>query len=166
MLIAPAAPADVAALTAIAHAAKRHWGYPETWIRQWADSLTLTPDYLARHAVFVVREEEEIIGFCALKWEQRPAGTQALPAAGDAQLDHLWVLPAAMGKGIGRALFAHARQHARELGARRLWVESDPHAKAFYRHMGMTVSGRRPAPMDGTARFLPLLEMALGESDA
>ena len=63
-----------------------------------------------------------------------------------------------MGRGIGRALFEHAEQHARQHGAKRLWVESDPHAEAFYRHMGMTVFGQQPAPMEGQPRFLPLLE--------
>jgi len=161
MLIEPAVPADVTVLTAIAHAAKRHWGYPEAWIRQWATTLTLTPDYLARHAVFVARERDKVVGFCALTLEQRPAGTRALHETGDTQLDHLWVLPAAMGRGIGRVLFTHAQQHARQLGARRLWVESDPHAEDFYRHMGLTVFGRQPAPMDGQERFLPLMEMRL-----
>ena len=37
---------DAATLTAIAHAAKRHWGYPEQWIESWSDQLTLSAAYL------------------------------------------------------------------------------------------------------------------------
>lgn len=160
-LLSPAVPADAPALTAIAHAAKRHWGYPEEWIRRWADTLTLTPEYLARHAGFVARVGEEIVGFCALQLEPRPAGTRALHEAGDAQLDHLWVRPEAMGKGIGRALFAHVERYAHQQGTRRLWLESDPHAEGFYRRMGMFVIGRRSAPMEATPRFLPLMEKTI-----
>jgi GNAT superfamily N-acetyltransferase len=146
----PATVADAPALTAIAHAAKRHWGYPEEWIRRWADGLTLTPAYIGQNLVFIAREGETIRGFHALVLQ-----------GNDAQLDHLWVLPDAMGQGIGRALFEHAENCARQNGATRLWVESDPHAESFYRHLGMTVFDQTPAPMDGQPRFLPLLEKVL-----
>lgn len=146
----PAQPADASSLTAIAHAAKRHWGYPEEWIMRWTETLTVTADYIERHAVFMAREEGTVVGFHALVWK-----------SDGAQLDHLWVRPTAMGKGAGRMLFAHAESLARQKGARRLWVESDPHAEGFYRHMGMTVYGQQPAPMDDQPRFLPLLEKQL-----
>jgi GNAT superfamily N-acetyltransferase len=153
--IVSAAADDAPVLTTIAHAAKRHWGYPEDWIRRWADTLTLTPDYLARHAVFVARETTEeqpsIVGFHALIFDH-----------GEAQLDHLWVRPETIGKGIGRALFKHAEQLARRRGAHRLWVESDPHAEGFYQRMGLTLVGRLPAPIDcEPGRTLPLLEKRL-----
>ena len=159
--IEPAPRAAAPGLTVIAHAAKRHWGYPEEWLGRWADTLTLTPEYIATYPTFMARTPDGIVGFYALILEplgrpRRPAGAPALSS--DAQLDHLWVLPAAMGRGIGRKLFEHAESCARENGATRLWVESDPHAEPFYRHLGMTVFGRTPAPMDDQARFLPLLE--------
>src|SRR5438445_217906 len=42
---------DAESLTAIAHAAKRSWRYPEEWIRLWADELTVTPDFIERNRV-------------------------------------------------------------------------------------------------------------------
>jgi len=39
-----AVPAEAGLLTEIAHAAKRHWGYPENWIRRWKSDLTITPE--------------------------------------------------------------------------------------------------------------------------
>src|SRR6478736_9546853 len=146
-IIDQARPGEAAKLTAIAHAAKRHWGYPEAWIARWAGTLTLTPGYIAAQPTFAARVGEEVVGFHALVLQGAAA-----------QLDHLWLLPAAMGQGIGRALFEHAEAFARQNGAKRLWVESDPHAEKFYQHMGMTVYGRQPAPLDGQPRFLPLLE--------
>ncbi len=150
MHIAAARPDDAAALTAIAFAAKRHWGYPETWIRQWTGQLTISPAYLATHPTFAAWENDERLGFGAVQL-----------VAGDAVLDHLWVLPAAMGRGVGRALFAHGEALARAGGATRLRITGDPHAEGFYRRMGATLCGRDPANMDGEERFLPRFEKAL-----
>ena len=104
----------------------------------------------AQHDVVVARVGERPLGFYALRF-----------ADGAAQLDHLWVLPEEMGRGIGRALFAHAEAAARQRGASRLRVESDPHAEGFYQRMGLVRCGEVPAPMDGQPRVLPLLEKEL-----
>jgi GNAT superfamily N-acetyltransferase len=156
MRIDPARPEDAVALTAIAHAAKRHWGYPEEWIARWSGLLTITPEYLATHPVLVAVMAGRVVGFCALALA---AGEGGRPAT--AQLDHLWVLPDAMGQGVGRALFNAAEIHARSSGAARLWLEGDPHAEGFYLRMGMVRFGAVPAPMDGQARELPLMEKLL-----
>ena len=44
---------DADALTEIAFAAKRHWRYPENWIRQWQEALTITPEYVIENPTFV-----------------------------------------------------------------------------------------------------------------
>ena len=141
---------DAAALTAIAFAAKRHWGYPDSWMQHWTTALTLSDDYVAAHPTFVAVIDGSPAGFCAVQFR-----------ADEAQLDHLWVLPAAMRRGIGSALFARAEQAARERGARRLTIVGDPHAEGFYLKMGARVYGRELAAIDGVERFLPLLEKPL-----
>jgi hypothetical protein len=47
MQIVRAKPQEAEALTEIAHAAKRHWGYPEPWIQNWRDILTMRPEFIA-----------------------------------------------------------------------------------------------------------------------
>jgi GNAT superfamily N-acetyltransferase len=150
MKIVQARPEDADALTEIAHAAKRHWGYPESWILHWQQALTITPDYIAAHPTFTAVADAQLLGFCALRLHQD-----------EALLDHLWVRPSAMGGGIGRTLFARAEAAARHAGVRQLKIVGDPHAEGFYRRMGATVCGREPAAMDGVERYLPLLEKAL-----
>lgn len=145
-----AEPDEAAALTAIAHAAKRHWGYPDAWIAEWRDALTLAPAYILGHAVFVAVEEDEPRGFYALSMED-----------GLAELDHLWMEPGWMGRGLGRALFEHAVATARAAGAARLQIDSDPHAEAFYLRMGARRTGEIPADVDGVHRVLPRLEVML-----
>jgi GNAT superfamily N-acetyltransferase len=138
---------DASALTAIAHAAKRHWGYPEAWVQRWRDALTLTPEYIAANACFVAADERgELLGFAALRQD-----------AGEFWIDHVWVLPAAMGRGIGRRLFEQCEEAARRAGATRLKIEADPNAEAFYARMGAHTVGRVPSPMDGVERFLPIM---------
>ncbi len=150
MRISRARSADAARLTRIAFAAKRTWGYPQAWIQQWAGTLTITPAYLRRHPTFCARVGKSIAGFCALKLGRTLAA-----------VDHLWVAPEHAGRGIGRALFQHGETRAREAGARKLTIESDPHAEDFYRRMGARRVGRRAAPIGGVKRFLPLLEKKL-----
>jgi len=73
---------DAPTLTQIAHAAKRHWGYPENWIESWRDVLTMRPEFIA-----------ENISYCAIE-NDRPIGFYVLTTEDDGiHLDHLWILP-------------------------------------------------------------------------
>ena len=40
-------PEEADTLTEIAHAAKRHWKYPESWIQQWQTDLTITREFIS-----------------------------------------------------------------------------------------------------------------------
>jgi ribosomal protein S18 acetylase RimI-like enzyme len=142
---------EAAALTAIAHAAKRHWGYPEAWIAHWRDALTLTPAFIRDHAVFVAADAGD-----------QPRGFYALSIDGaDAVLEHLWIDPESMGRGLGRALLSHAVETARAGGAARLEIDADPHAEPFYRRMGARRIGEVRADVDDVRRVLPRLEIRL-----
>jgi GNAT superfamily N-acetyltransferase len=150
MRISSAKPEDSAALTEIAFSAKRHWGYPERWIRRWKRILTLTPAYIRAHPTYAARAGARIVGFAALKLD----GAVAI-------LDHIWVSPAQIGGGVGSLLFLRCEREARRMGATVLKVESDPNAEEFYHAMGAITVGRTAAPMDGKKRYLPLLEKKL-----
>jgi len=136
---------DAGRLTEVATAAKRHWGYPESWIEAWRDDLTVTPEMIAIQSVFkAVNGREEVVGFYALR---------ATGAGGE--LEHFWVLPHAMGRGLGRGLFEHALARARDAGFRELHIDADPHAAGFYEKMGAEPAGAVEAPMDGRPRERP-----------
>lgn len=143
-------PAEALTLTAIAFAAKRHWGYPEAWIQRWAASLTFSPEYIAQHPCFSAKEDGVTIGCAALHME-----------ADVGWIDHVWVTPAAMRRGIGSLLFQRCEDEARCVGGTRLMVEADPHATEFYARMGAREIRREPAPMDGVERFLFIMEKIL-----
>jgi GNAT superfamily N-acetyltransferase len=148
--IVPARPTDGAALSAIAWNAKAHWGYPGTWLEQWREHLTITPAFIAANPTFVaLSKSAEAIGFSSL----RQTGNAL-------QLEHLWVLPAHMGRGLGRALFEHAARVAART-ANSLTIESDPNAEGFYLRMGAVRLGTVSSEIDGRRRELPLFTFDL-----
>jgi ribosomal protein S18 acetylase RimI-like enzyme len=62
-----------------------------------------------------VAHDQRICGFAAVEYEAWHARLV---------LWHLYVAPEHRRAGIGRALLARAEQHGRELGARRVWLET------------------------------------------
>jgi GNAT superfamily N-acetyltransferase len=149
MKIIRAKPADAEALTEIAHAAKRHWGYPEKWIAAWREILTMRPEFIASNVAHMAMEDR-VVGFYVLTTEEDGI-----------HLDHLLVLPTAMRRGIGRALFEHAVAAATNLGFDSIKIEADPNAEEFYKRMGATRVGTSVSRVEGTKRELPLLEFRM-----
>jgi len=151
MEIRRARPNEAEVLTEIAHAAKRHWKYPEDWINQWKLELTITPEFITENEVFVALIDGQVAGCCAL-----------VIADSLAEIEHMWMRPEHMGSGIGRALFEHAKHRAKERGARALELSADPNAEGFYAHMGAKRIGEVSAGMSGQEnRTLPRMRMAL-----
>ena len=133
-------------LTGIAQDAKRYWGYPEHWLKAWADDLTIRPDFVENNPVYVAEEDGKVLGF------------YALVMGGDkAQLDHLWVAPAQIGSGVGKELFLHAMQNAAGQNVAAVEISSDPNAQGFYQKMGAHRIGETVAEIDGQPRVLPRL---------
>ena len=136
---------DAAELTRIAFAAKRHWDYPEEWIELWAEELTIDAGYIAANWVLAATVGSRIVGWCAV-----------IEDRGEYWLDYCWVLPAAAGNGVGRALVERSFGYAAESQSRTLKVIADPNAEGFYRRLGFRLIGARPSRAAG--RRLPLLE--------
>jgi GNAT superfamily N-acetyltransferase len=153
MTITPALPSEADTLTEIAFAAKRHWKYPESWIAHWRTVLTITPEFVATHETFAAREGQRILGFAAL-----------VVQADELHLEHLWVLPAEMEHGVGRALFRHAQRRAQDLGFETFEVDSDPNSAGFYEHMGAERIGTIRTLIDGTLRELPVFRVHAQQS--
>ena len=64
-------------------------------------------------------------------------------------LEHFWVLPGQMGKGVGRALLVYARGLAAAGGANRISIDADPYAERFYRACGANTVDIKAAPIPG-----------------
>lgn len=148
--IGPASAGELGALSRLAFRSKAHWGYPREWLEEWRPELTLTPATLGEQRVFVGRRDGEAEGFYGLLVDGEVAS-----------LEHLWVDPEFLGRGVGAALFRHARAEARRHGCRVLQIDSDPHAEGFYLHLGAVRHSTVPAPVAGVDRELPRLRVEL-----
>jgi GNAT superfamily N-acetyltransferase len=144
-------PTEAEGLTELVLSSKRTWGYPETWIELWRDDLTLTPEFIERSETHVAERGGRFAGVFAV-----------VVSAPSSELEHLWIHPEEMGRGLGRQLFLRAARIARRRGARSMIIVSDPHAEAFYLHLGARRVGSVPSKPAG--RELPKLVLDL-ESD-
>jgi N-acetylglutamate synthase-like GNAT family acetyltransferase len=141
-MIRRSSPEDATTLTQIALEAKRHWGYPEHWIRHWESDLTISSDFIRDNYVYVAEEDGEIRGFYAL-----------CVAGEKAELEHMWVTPGCIGTGIGKELFLDAMEQAARLEVNTVELSSDPNAAGFYRRMGATQIGESDSAVDHTRKI-------------
>lgn len=137
-------------LTCIALAAKAYWGYPKLWLEIWTPQLTFSSRYFEENEGWVAVLGERSIGFYTLQEEN-----------GNACIENLWVLPEFIGKGIGKALFQHAVELARQRGYEILQLVADPNAAGFYTKMGMHKVGEHQYELEGQPRRLPIMEIKL-----
>ncbi len=147
-MIERALPAHADTLTRLAHAAKRHWRYTDADIALWKDALTVTADFISRHAVDRATVAGDVVGFYAITGD---GATRVL--------EHLWVAPAHIGVGVGRRLLADARTRVRIDGVTVLRIESDPNAEGFYLKAGARRVGEVASTPAG--RMVPVLVLTL-----
>lgn len=148
---------DADSLSALAYRSKAHWGYDETFMQGAKTLLTITPMIILLQPVFVAEVDGEIAGFYGLRaWREEPEIEKSV------ELDNLFVEPAFIGKGIGKALFEHAVKVAAAMGYRTMVIISDPNATAFYHKMGASTFAGRASEL-AENRVLPLMRYELSE---
>ncbi|WP_044640057.1 GNAT family N-acetyltransferase [Risungbinella massiliensis] len=150
MRIYRALPNDAATLTHLAFRSKSHWGYSMQFMEQCSEALTITPEVIRDHIIYLgVTSDEQFIGFYGL--DNNP--TRAL-------LTDLFVDPTYIGKGYGKQLWDHMTKMAQDLGILEIEIESDPFAKSFYLRMGAKYKEEVPS-QSIMGRTLPLLSYSL-----
>ena len=148
--IRPARAGEAASLTALCMRSKAHWGYDAEFMRLCTAALTVSEASIAAGRVLVATDEAG-----------RSIGTVSVAEDHEmAELALMFVDPAAIGGGTGRALFEEAVRLARRLGYRRMSILADPNAAPFYERMGARFVAH--APSDAIpGRTLPLYEYDL-----
>jgi GNAT superfamily N-acetyltransferase len=128
-----ALPDEADALSALARRSKAHWGYDADFLVRVREAMKLRAEDIDRHEVWVVEDDEGIVAY-----------HRVIP--GDpAELEDMWVDPSFIGTGIGRRLFEHAVERARDRGATALEIDSEPNAVGFYERMGAVRIGETPS---------------------
>jgi GNAT superfamily N-acetyltransferase len=121
MLLRPARADEAGLLSELALESKGYWGYSAEFLAACRDELTVTPG----HRAVVAERDGRVVGFYALTGEPP-----------ELDLAMMFVAPAEIGTGVGRALWAHAVDAAARSGAERVTIDAEPHAEAFYLAMG------------------------------
>jgi predicted N-acetyltransferase YhbS len=147
MEIRRADPDEADRLSEIAQAAKASWGYPARWLELWKAALTVTPEFIAGNPVFVASTEGTVVAFVALVRESETRWA----------LDHLWVLPSSMHRGVGSRLVRFAGDFARTSGVRELAIDAEPRAESFYARLGAVRVGEVVDTIEGRPRVRPQL---------
>ena len=146
-----AQPEEAADLRALAHRSKAHWPYSDEFLEKVRPLLTLEPDDVAAHEVWVLETDGRVVGWHRVTLHDDRA-----------ELEDLWLEPGWIGSGWGRQLFEHAVGVARGAGATRLEWDAEPYAEGFYRAMGGEEIGRSPsAAVPG--RTLPRMRLELSD---
>ncbi|WP_324188880.1 GNAT family N-acetyltransferase [Nocardia cyriacigeorgica] len=104
IVIRPGRPEEAALLSDLALRSKGFWGYSEQLLDSFRRELTLSPSDVVDRRTAVAELNGAVVGFVTV---EGPAPT------GD--LGMLFVVPEAIGKGIGAQLFRHADMRSRQL---------------------------------------------------
>ncbi len=118
-------------LSDIAGASKAHWGYSPEDLARWASELVISEDSIAQRPTFLAEADHVAVGFFQLS-----------ETGNGIEIDHFWVAPEFMGRGVGRVLLECAAAEARALGYSNLEIDADPNAKAFYLACGAIDTGK------------------------
>lgn len=128
-----ARPDEADALSSLIQRSKAHWGYDPALLEAWRPDLTLDPATIAESPVYCA--EDALTGAITGVSHFYPLNDE------EDYLDHLFVEPAAIGRGVGAALWRHAVSWAASRGAHAIVVVADPNAQPFYERMGAVVVG-------------------------
>lgn len=139
-------------LTQLAHLAKSYWGYSPEFMLAFDEELTFHEEDLSDEKTLfrVGTFEGEICAFYALRFD----------LGNEVEMTALFVAPTMLGRGMGRRLFEHAVEQARQRGAHKMMIHSDPYAEKFYIKMGAVKIGDVPS-RSVEDREIPLLEYVL-----
>jgi N-acetylglutamate synthase-like GNAT family acetyltransferase len=126
---------------------KGYWGYSQEQLEQWRSNLKFEEEYIARNTVKLILKDKEVIGFFAI-------------VKGDNdELDHLWLLPKAIGKGYGNLVFEQILSECHTLKISSFYIISDPDAEGFYLKKGALKVGE--VYSEPQKRMLPKLKFTV-----
>jgi len=154
-----ARPDEHVLLTEISFSSKRHWNDPDVYFEVWKDELTITRAYIESNTVFVAEVSGAIVGYLSIVHVPQDFKAGATFVQRGYWLEHLFVRPGFMHRGIGSRLVAFARVWCAQNSIDRLLIFSDPHARGFYERLGAIYIGEVASSIPG--RTVPLMELII-----
>jgi len=151
-------------LTKISFKSKGYWGYPRKYFNRWSDELTITSDYIRKNDVFVFENENngETIGYYSIVELEDDIEVSGIKINKGFWLEHMFIEPEFIGKGIGRRMFDHLRERCDARGINELGILADPNSRGFYEKMGCKYQREYPSTIEN--RTTPFLLLQLRSS--
>ena len=146
-------------LTDISFAAKRYWNYPEKYFDIWRNELTITEKYIDDNAVFVYLTGGQIVAYYSLALLESDVVINSITIHAGLWLEHMFVLPEHIGKGIGREMFNHMINILKDYDVESIGILADQNAKGFYETLGCRYLGEYPSSIKD--RTTPYLEYVI-----
>jgi GNAT superfamily N-acetyltransferase len=144
-------------LTKISFKSKGYWDYPKAFFDVWADELTISSNYIQNNDVFVVEKEGAIVGYYSIVELKNDIGVAGIRITKGFWLEHMFIEPSSIGKGIGTKMFDHLRERCRLRGITELGILADPNSRGFYEKMGCEYKGEYASSIkDRTTPYLQL----------
>ena len=130
ILIRPARDGEHDTLTAlVTRSVQGTWGYPDEFMAWNPEDIIIEPEHISEMITNVI----EVDG--------RVAGVYVLRGSPEMELSRMMVDSGLTRLGLGRLLWNHAVETARQLGLRELTIDSDSNAEGFYQRMGAVTIG-------------------------
>ncbi|MBS1960260.1 MAG: GNAT family N-acetyltransferase [Bdellovibrionales bacterium] len=126
---------------------KAHWKYPVQYLEAARDGLKLSALQIGQGWGEIAATPGQWLGYYFI-----------LPSFSHCQLEHLWVEPDWIGKGVGGKLLEQAIQSVKNAGFHdTIQVYSDPDAEGFYLKYGFKRVGEVPSKVENGPMFPSLV---------
>ena len=129
-----AVPADPDALTDLVIRSKASNGYSAAFMQAFRPELVIGPDSLDAGEIWVMQSGPDLAGVMHVVVEGQVA-----------EVEVMFVEPAFKRTGVGRRLWLLVEERTKALGGRRIELDADPFAVAFYEAMGCSLIGHTPS---------------------
>ncbi len=97
-------------------------------MEQCKKDLTATEDYIEEQPVYLLEQNNRIMAFYSF-------------SITNYKLEALFIDPDYIGKGVGKIMWTHLMNKAKELGMNEFTLDSEPKAEGFYLKMGAIKTG-------------------------
>jgi GNAT superfamily N-acetyltransferase len=144
-------------LTNISFSSKGYWKYPKEYYEIWENELTISSDYIQDNDVYVFENDGRIIGYYSIVEFMDNIEVSGNKIHKGFWLEHIFIEPQSIGKGIGTKMFEHLRERCISRGICKVGILADPNSKGFYEKMGCEYQMEYPSTIrNRTTPFLQL----------
>ncbi len=158
-MIRPAKQNEANILTKISFLSKGYWNYPQEYFEIWNNELTINPGYIEKNDVYVYENGGAVVGYYSIVELSEDIDISGIKIGKGFWLEHMFIEPLHIGKGIGSKMFHHLRKLCGEEGIIELGILSDPKSKGFYEKMGCQYVKELPSTIKN--RTTPYLMLRL-----